>query len=164
MTLQMHDQAAHQKRMAQEARIHHAALEEASGDVRLHVTRAGAVSFVDPQVRSKLHLSRRDLSGRGFFERILLADRPVLIKALGDCLARHELQIVQVQFHLRDDMLGNRQAGGPRWRDRIQQVCAVVIAAPHKIHFQLLGDGVIQLSSNTRCTFRAKHGLPQRRH
>ena len=103
MTLQMHDQAAHQKRMAQEARIHHAALEEASGDVRLHVTRAGAVSFVDPQVRSKLHLSRRDLSGRGFFERILLADRPVLIKALGDCLARHELQIVQVQFHLRDE-------------------------------------------------------------
>jgi cell cycle sensor histidine kinase DivJ len=85
------------------ARDHHAALEEALADTRLHFNRAGAVSFVDPAIRDKMKLTRRDFSGRGFFERVLLADRPALIKGLGDAALTGEVKVVRVQFHLRDE-------------------------------------------------------------
>ena len=85
------------------ARHHHAALENVLGDLRLQVNRAGAVTFVDPCVREKMRLTRRDLSGRGFFERLALVDRPALIKALGNAVQSGATQILRVQFHLRDE-------------------------------------------------------------
>jgi cell cycle sensor histidine kinase DivJ len=61
------------------------------------------VSLVDPAVREKMPLTRRDLSGRGFFERVMLADRPALIKALGDAALSNAVQTLRVHFHLRDE-------------------------------------------------------------
>ena len=85
------------------ARHHHASLEQVLGDVRLQFNRAGAVSLVDPALHGKMSLTRRDLSGRGFFERVMLADRPALIKALGDAARSSTVKTLRVHFHLRDE-------------------------------------------------------------
>ena len=99
----MRDEAARLQEAFGLARHNHACLEQALGDVRLHFNRAGAVSLVDPASHEKMSLTRRDLSGRGFFERVMLADRPALIKALGDAAQSGTVKTVLVHVHLRDD-------------------------------------------------------------
>lgn len=100
---QIAQESARQSGAHGDAQRYYEALQEALADTRLHFNRAGAVSFVDPAIRDKMKLTRRDLSGRGFFERVLLADRPALIKALGDAANTGQVQIVHVRFHLRDE-------------------------------------------------------------
>jgi cell cycle sensor histidine kinase DivJ len=103
LVAQMRQQTERQQKNFQSARHHHGALEQVLGDLRLHFNRAGAVSLVDPAVREKMPLTRRDLSGRGFFERVMLADRPALIKALGDAPLSGKVKTLRVHFHLRDE-------------------------------------------------------------
>jgi cell cycle sensor histidine kinase DivJ len=103
LVMQMRQEAERQQESFKSARHHHDALEQVLGDLRLHFNRAGAVSLVDPAVREKMPLTRRDLSGRGFFERVMLADRPALIKALGDAVQSGKVKTLRVHFHLRDE-------------------------------------------------------------
>jgi cell cycle sensor histidine kinase DivJ len=103
LVAQLRQQTARQQEDFKSTRHHHGALEQVLGDLRLHFNRAGAVSLVDPAVREKMPLTRRDLSGRGFFERVMLADRPALIKALGNAAQSGKVKKLRVHFHLRDE-------------------------------------------------------------
>lgn len=81
----------------------HRSLENLVADARLHFSRSAAVRFIDGACAARLGLTRRDLSGRGFFERVQMADRPVLIKALGQALDGCDIQTLRLAVHLRDE-------------------------------------------------------------
>jgi len=102
LVLQWRAESARQSQEQARSYSGHAALEEVLADTRLHFSRSGAVIFVDPACRNKLNLMRRDLLGRGFLERVALADHPVLIKALGDAADTSCVQVVYLDVHLRD--------------------------------------------------------------
>lgn len=74
-------------------------LTETVGDLVVQLDRAGAVTDFITDPANAFRSARRDLSGRGLFERILVADRPGFLKAVSDAaLADH---IVQAEFRLR---------------------------------------------------------------
>ena len=72
-------QALHERERAE-----HAALRALVGDASLTFNRAGAVLAAAGDCASALGLRARDLSGRGFFERVQVADRPLFLKALSE--------------------------------------------------------------------------------
>ena len=59
-------------------------LSEAIGDLVLRHDRAGSVLFASPNCDSLFGLSPRELSGRGFFERVHVGDRPAFLKGIAD--------------------------------------------------------------------------------
>ncbi|MDB5643402.1 MAG: sensor histidine kinase [Hyphomicrobiales bacterium] len=65
-------------------RAEHALLRALVSDVALQFDRAGIVLSVTGDCAQALGLRPRELSGRGLFERVQVADRPVFLKALSD--------------------------------------------------------------------------------
>jgi cell cycle sensor histidine kinase DivJ len=83
----------------------HAVLRALVSDVSLHFNRAGAVLSASGDCTQVLGLRARDLSGRGFFERVQVADRPVFVKALSD--AERSKGVVAVRLRLRGQDVGS---------------------------------------------------------
>ena len=65
----------------------HEMLSRTLGDLILRHDRAGGVLSVSEDVRDLFALTPRDLLGRGLFERIHVADRPLFLKTIADALA-----------------------------------------------------------------------------
>jgi two-component system, cell cycle sensor histidine kinase DivJ len=59
-------------------------LTDAIGDIVLHLDRSGAVATVIGDTHKTYGLDRRDLVGRGFFQRVHIADRPAFLKLVSD--------------------------------------------------------------------------------
>ncbi len=59
-------------------------LTNAIGDIVLHLDRTGAVASVIGDTHRTYGLDRRDLIGRGFFQRVHIADRPAFLKLVSD--------------------------------------------------------------------------------
>ena len=64
------------------ARFH--SLSEIIGDVVLRHDRFGAVVAVSPECERQFGIAASELMGRGFFERVHVADRPAFLKAISD--------------------------------------------------------------------------------
>jgi cell cycle sensor histidine kinase DivJ len=62
-------------------------LTDAIGDIVLHLDRSGAVAGVIGDTHRTYGLDRRDLVGRGFFQRVHIADRPAFLKLVSDAAA-----------------------------------------------------------------------------
>jgi cell cycle sensor histidine kinase DivJ len=61
-------------------------LTNAIGDIVLHLDRSGAVDSVIGDTHRTYGLDRRDLIGRGFFQRVHIADRPAFLKLVSDAV------------------------------------------------------------------------------
>ena len=61
-------------------------LSEAIGDLVLQLDRTGAVTSVSDNSDALFGLSQREFIGRGFFERVHVADRPAFLKAVSDAV------------------------------------------------------------------------------
>jgi cell cycle sensor histidine kinase DivJ len=59
----------------------------AIGDIVLHLDRTAAVSSIAGDTHKTYGLDRRDLIGRGFFQRVHVADRPAFLKLVSDAIA-----------------------------------------------------------------------------
>ncbi|MGJ0392181.1 MAG: ATP-binding protein [Methylocystis sp.] len=59
-------------------------LTDAIGDIVLHFDRSGAVANIVGDTHKTYGLDRRDLIGRGFFQRVHIADRPAFLKLVSD--------------------------------------------------------------------------------
>jgi cell cycle sensor histidine kinase DivJ len=59
-------------------------LSEALGDLVLHHDRSGAVLWLSRECETLFKLAGRDLMGRGFFERVHVADRPAFLTVIAD--------------------------------------------------------------------------------
>jgi cell cycle sensor histidine kinase DivJ len=64
----------------------HEMLSRTLGDLVLHHDRAGGVLFAGEEARTLFALAPNDLLGRGLFERIHVADRPLFLKTIADAL------------------------------------------------------------------------------
>jgi cell cycle sensor histidine kinase DivJ len=80
-------------------------LTETVGDLVVQLDRTGAVVDFITDPANAFRPGRRDLLGRGLFERILVADRPAFLKAVSE--GRLGDQISQAEFRLRVE----REAG-----------------------------------------------------
>jgi cell cycle sensor histidine kinase DivJ len=76
----------------------YATLSEALGDLVLRYDRSGAVVSASCEGEAMFHLSARSLMGRGFFERIQVADRPAFLKAIADAAAGSKTTIATVRL------------------------------------------------------------------
>jgi cell cycle sensor histidine kinase DivJ len=63
---------------------HFRAVYEAIGDLVIHHDRNGCVEEVSPNCRDLFGLQASDLTGRGLFEKIHVADRPAFLKVIAD--------------------------------------------------------------------------------
>ena len=86
-------------------RAEHGVLRALISDVDLQLNRAGLVLSVTGDSPQALGLRPRDLSGRGLFERVLVADRPVFLKALSDAARLKE--VTRVRLRLRGPDVGS---------------------------------------------------------
>ncbi len=59
------------------------------GDMVLHLDRSGAVSSIIGDTHRVYGLGRSDLIGRGFFQRVHIADRPAFLKLVSDAFERN---------------------------------------------------------------------------
>jgi two-component system, cell cycle sensor histidine kinase DivJ len=66
---------------------HYRAVYDALGDLVVHHDRNGIAEFVSPNCMELFGLPAIELMGRGLFERIHVADRPALLKAVVDAAA-----------------------------------------------------------------------------
>jgi cell cycle sensor histidine kinase DivJ len=64
----------------------HEMLSRTIGDLVLRYDRAGSVLFASEEARSLFALAPHDISGRGLFERIHVADRPLFLRTIADAL------------------------------------------------------------------------------
>jgi cell cycle sensor histidine kinase DivJ len=64
-------------------------LTDAIGDIVLHLDRGGAVETIIGDTHKTYGLDRRDLIGRGFFQRVHVADRPAFLKLVSDAFESH---------------------------------------------------------------------------
>ncbi len=64
-------------------------LTDALGDIVLHLDRSGAVAALVGDTHKAYDLDRRDLVGRGFFQRVHIADRPAFLKLVSDAFDTH---------------------------------------------------------------------------
>ncbi|GAC1330701.1 MAG: ATP-binding protein [Beijerinckiaceae bacterium] len=64
----------------------HQILSRAIGDLVLRHDRSGGVLFASEESQSLFALSPSDLTGRGLFERIHVADRPLFLKTIADAI------------------------------------------------------------------------------
>lgn len=63
-------------------------LTDAIGDIVLHLDRGGAVATIVGDTHKAYGLDRRDLIGRGFFQRVHIADRPAFLKLVSEAFDR----------------------------------------------------------------------------
>eukprot|EP01037_Dinobryon_pediforme_P009571 gene9571-9648_t len=66
--------------------IDYATLTDAIGDLIIRTDRSGAVLKASVDGLALFHLGPQDLSGRGLFERIHVADRPLYLKTISDAV------------------------------------------------------------------------------
>lgn len=78
-------------------RAEHRLLRALVSDVDLQFNRAGVVLSVEGNCTQALGLRPRDLSGRGLFERVQVADRPVFLKALSDAARLKDVTTVRLR-------------------------------------------------------------------
>ena len=72
------------RRLARQGDARFNALSSVMGDLALRHDRSGAVVAVGCECESLFGLPSRELMGRGLFERILVQDRPLFLKAIAD--------------------------------------------------------------------------------
>ena len=82
------------------ARFH--SLSEVIGDVVLRHDRFGAVVAVSPGCERQFGIGPSDLMGRGFFERVHVADRPAFLKAISDAATWREPVAVELRLRICD--------------------------------------------------------------
>ncbi len=75
-----HARAQSERRNTRDLRL----LTDALGDIVVHFDRSGAVSSLVGDTHKAYGLEARDLIGRGFFQRVHVADRPAFLKLLSD--------------------------------------------------------------------------------
>ena len=63
-------------------------LTDAIGDIVLHLDRTGVVTNVVGDTHKTYGLAKRDLIGRGFFQRVHVGDRPAFLKLVSDAVDR----------------------------------------------------------------------------
>jgi len=104
-------------------RAEHALLRALVSDIDLQVNRAGLVLSVKGDCTQALGLRPRDLSGRGLFERVQVADRPVFLKALSDAARLRE--VTSVRLRLRGPNVGSARGAfdEPAFRQVELRVC-----------------------------------------
>jgi cell cycle sensor histidine kinase DivJ len=73
-------------------------LTEVVGDVVMRHDRSGATLSVGRQCEAVFGIAPRELIGRGFFERIHVADRPLFLKTIADALAASEVLIAALRL------------------------------------------------------------------
>ena len=86
------------RRMAHAGEANYRLLAEVIGDVVLRYDRSGAVLFVSPSSEASVGLQPRELSGRGFFERIHVGDRPLFLKTIADAASCNETIAVTLRL------------------------------------------------------------------
>jgi cell cycle sensor histidine kinase DivJ len=87
----------------------HEMLSRTIGDLVLRHDRAGGVLAVSEEARSLFALAPNDLVGRGLFERIHVADRPLFLKTIADALEREHTATATLR--LRTGRSKGRRAG-----------------------------------------------------
>lgn len=80
------------------ARDRYRALTQSLEDVVMRFDRAGAACHVGSAAQRLFGLSPRDLAGRGFFERLHVADRPVFLKIVADVAAERQSGIATLRL------------------------------------------------------------------
>jgi cell cycle sensor histidine kinase DivJ len=85
-------------------------LADAIGDLVLRHDQNGAVISASSAAESLFQTPAKDLAGRGFFERVLVADRPAFLRALDDAQQRDG--VVSTTLRLR---VGPRENGEPNF-------------------------------------------------
>jgi two-component system, cell cycle sensor histidine kinase DivJ len=78
-------------RMERIGDVRYQSLTEVVGDVVMRHDRTGATLSVGRQCETVFGIAPRELMGRGFFERIHVADRPLFLKTIADALAATEV-------------------------------------------------------------------------
>ena len=76
----------------------YATLSEALGDLVLRFDRSGAVLSTGKESATLVGITGRDLMGRGFFERIQVADRPIFLRAIADAAAGGQTSVSTVRL------------------------------------------------------------------
>ncbi|MBV8849353.1 MAG: PAS domain-containing sensor histidine kinase [Methylobacteriaceae bacterium] len=87
----------------------HETLSRTLGDLVLRHDRAGGVLSASEEARNLFALAPHDLIGRGLFERIHVADRPLFLKTIADALADDQTAIATLR--LRTGRLGSSRNG-----------------------------------------------------
>ena len=84
-------------------------LTDAIGDIVLHLDRGGAVATIVGDTHKAYGLDRRDLIGRGFFQRVHIADRPAFLKLVSDAFDRDgpTTAVLRVQVSLDPSSTGD---------------------------------------------------------
>lgn len=88
-------------------------LSEVVGDLVLRHDATGATLAVSRQCKSVLGIAPSELVGRGFFERIHVADRPLFLKTISDALSSDD--VLSATFRLRTTTI-------PRQRGQLEPV------------------------------------------
>jgi cell cycle sensor histidine kinase DivJ len=84
-------------------------LSDALGDLVLRHDRSGAVLFASGDCETLFGVSPRELMGRGFFERVHVADRPTFLTVIAD--AADLARTVTATLRLRVSMVGSSEDG-----------------------------------------------------
>ncbi len=93
---------AYQERLSRSEALdleHYRAVYDAFGDLALHHDRNGGVEYVGQNCYALFGIPEEELTGRGLFERIHVADRPAFLKAIAD--AARSSDVVQATLRLR---------------------------------------------------------------
>ena len=109
-------------RSAQLRAEHYRAVYDTVGDLVVHHDRNGVAEFVSPNCMELFGLPAAELMGRGLFERVHVADRPALLKAVVEFgfLYRHRLHHVAVARRpAASQDRGTRRAGLSLGRDAL---------------------------------------------
>ena len=85
-------------------------LSEALGDLVTHHDRSGAVLFASRDAEALFELPPRELMGRGFFERVHVADRPAFLTVIAD--AADSARTVTATLRLRVPSVNGARAEG----------------------------------------------------
>lgn len=119
---------------------HYRAVYDAVGDLVVHHDRNGIVEFVSPNAMELLGLPAAELLGRGLFERIHVADRPALLKAVGDAAASGETVCAVLRLRAAATEDGARAEPAFRWMEMRSRRFVVEDAARGNLVVSILRD------------------------
>jgi len=104
------------RRLALHRQVGLRSLSEAIGDLVLQLDRSGAVTSVSDNSDALFGLSQREFIGRGFFERVHVADRPAFLKAVSDAASGDSVVTVTLRVRAPGVDAG-QQPGQFRWTE-----------------------------------------------
>ncbi len=96
-----------QRRAFGSRQIRYRSLSEVIGDLVLRMDRSGAVERVSENCAELFGLPQSELAGRGFFDRVHVADRPAFLKAVSD--AADAKEVVAATLRLRSTTAAGEQ-------------------------------------------------------